>query len=60
MFFKRKIRKIEEFGDKNTEFFDCDGCLWPGITVSIGDVESAHREFENHVCGDYINTRSFG
>jgi hypothetical protein len=39
--------------------FDCDACLWPGVTVLKGDVESGRREFDSHDCGDYINSNSF-
>ena len=45
--------------DEQTEHFDCDGCLWPGVTVVSGNVDFARSQFEAHDCENYINFNSF-
>jgi hypothetical protein len=58
MYFKRKLRKLEAICDKDVDCFDCDACLWLGVTVPKGDVDSARRDFDGHNCGDHINQNS--
>jgi hypothetical protein len=52
-FFDRKLRKVERMSDAVNDFYDCDLCLWPGITVPKGGEDQARREFDAHSCKDY-------
>jgi len=52
-FFERKLRKVEQMSDGVSDYYDCEACLWPGVTVEKGDKDEAQREFDAHNCKDY-------
>jgi len=58
-FYKRKMTLVESPYTETTDFYDCDGCTWPGIEVSRGDYEAARNAFAAHRCSDYTNDESF-
>jgi hypothetical protein len=53
--FKRKMRRVDTVCDKESDFYDCDGCAWEGIEVPKGDVQSAVTAFEQHDCKHYVH-----
>jgi hypothetical protein len=53
--FKRKMRRVDTVCDKESDFYDCDGCAWEGIEVPMGDVQSAVTAFEQHDCKHYVH-----
>jgi hypothetical protein len=50
---ERQLRKVEAMSDAVSDYYDCAGCLWPGVMVEKGDEAQARREFEAHNCKDY-------
>ena len=55
MLFNRNFRKVETLSSELKEHFDCDGCLWPGVSVDFGNIDIARSQFDAHDCADYIN-----
>jgi hypothetical protein len=53
--FKPKMQRVVTVCDKESDFYDCDGCTWKGTEVSKGDVQSAVPAFEQHDCKRYIH-----
>lgn len=39
--------------DGVSDYYDCEACLWPGVTVEKGEKDEAQREFDAHNCKDY-------
>jgi hypothetical protein len=49
----RKLRKVEQMSDAVSDYYDCEGCLWPGTFVPKGSEDQAQREFDVHICNEH-------